>query len=148
MRGHKGRQHDPALLSWTRGSLSLHPAPSLHRKASLMRDLSLKGYRKFTRLGKSGNPTSKLYRRHASALSVTPTPPWIPTSLQTPLLKSMGLCTTETPCDQKQTGGAPKFLHQAQSLRTNSSITSADSCSTWCLQRQMTMLFLKILSRP
>ena len=120
----------------------------LAEKYSLTSDLSLKGCRNSNGLGKSGNPTSKTHRRYSSASSAIPTPPWIPSAPQTQPRTSMELHKTETPFCQQQTGFASRILHQALSLRTSSSSHSADSWTTWRLQRPMTMLFFNRLSPP
>ena len=143
-----GRLCKPALLSWTRGFLLSRTSPSLQKKASLTNNRSSKDYRNLTRLGKIGNPTSNTHRRRSRASSVIPTPPWIPSYLQTPLRTSMVLHTTEMPCGQQQPGGTPRFLHQALSLRTTSSSPSEESWTTWRPRRPTTRLFLNSLSRP
>ena len=135
-----------ALLYLTRGLFPLHPTPSWQNKAYLTNNLSLKGYRNSTGLGKSGSPTSKKRRRRLSRSFDTPTPPRITSARPTPPFTSMGSCTTETPYGQRHPGAAPRFHHQALSRRTSSSIPSPDSWKTWRPLQPTTRLFLDSLS--
>ena len=128
---HRVRQQEPALLSRTHGFLPSHPAPSSQNKSSLTNDLSSKGYRDSTGLGKSGSPTSKTRRRRSITSFGTLTPPRIPSTRPRLPRTSMGSRTTETLCGQKHPGYAPRFHHQVLSWHTSSSIPSADSWITW-----------------
>ena len=76
-------------------------SPSSQKKKSLTNDLSLKGYRDSTGLGKSGSLTSKPRRSRSNVSSDTPTPPRIPWDWQTLPRSSIGSRTMETPCSQQ-----------------------------------------------